>query len=275
MHPALLIDTSGLISSLNFDFLALLMAAVMVIGIEALVLWSLQRDTLKKSLLHAFQANAASGICVLIIYCIAKPAHVLDLIFKPAFVGFPGLVFLTLIMESSVLLLLRRKQPIRKTLLAALSMNTFSSLIVAIPVAIPFMEFLIVRSEMGLLAALLLLLLSITALETIALILLKRGGPFGAIVLDSFLANSAALLGIAGAWSLLSNLAAQQIQPLASTESIIWIAGLMILLSAQTAVLTLRRRDQIMRRVLQAALVTNALTYSLIIAPLMQMTLTM
>jgi len=251
VHPALLIDTSGLISSLNFDFLALLMAAVMVIGIEALVLWSLQRDTLRKSLLHAFQANAASGICVLIIYCIAKPAHVLDLIFKPAFVGFPGLVFLTLIMES------------------------FSSLIVAIPVAIPFVEFLIVRSEMGLLAALLLLLLPITALETIALILLKRGGPFGAIVLDSFLANSAALLGIAGAWSLLSNLAAQQIQPLASTESIIWIAGLMILLSAQTAVLILRRRDQIMRRVLRAALVTNALTYSLIIAPLMQMTLTL
>lgn len=275
MHPALLIDTSGLISRLYFGLLALLMAAVVVTGIEALVLWSMQRDTFRRSLQHAFQANAASGFCVLIIYWIAKPGHVLDLFFKPAFCGFPGLVFLTLVMESSVLLLLRREQPIRKTLLAALSMNTLSSLIVAIPVALPFAEFLIVRSEMGLLAALLLLLLPITALETIALILLKRGAPFGALVLDAFLANSAALLGIAAAWSLLSNLAAQQILPLSSSEGVIWIAGLVILLVAQTAVLILRRREQIMRKVLRAALVTNALTYPLIIAPLMQMTLTL
>ena len=276
MHPALLIDTSGLISKLYFGFLALFMAAaVVVVGIEALVLWSMQRDSFRKSLQHAFQANTASGICVLVIYCITKPAHMMDLILKPAFGGFPGLVLLTLIMESSVLLLLRRGQPIRKNLLAVLSMNMFSSLIVAIPGAFAFAEFLIMRSEMGLLAALLLLLLPITALETIALILLKRGAPFGALVLDAFLANSAALLGIAGAWSILSNLAAQQILPRGSVASIIWVAGLMILLGTQTAVLILRRREQIMRKVLRAALVTNALTYPLIIAPLMQMTLTL
>ena len=115
--PGLVVAAAGI------GLLALCIVSLIVIILESLVLWRLHWGTFKRSLLAAFVMNLATSILGAGVVVVTLPLGIW---------GFLIDIGLSVLVEGGILMLFRRGAA-RENWVAALAANTFSYLLVMLP----------------------------------------------------------------------------------------------------------------------------------------------